>query len=314
MSEQRAQPGPQPAQPPQAGGQPQQARQNAPQQARPPAPQQGRPPRADLSRDELRAHLANVESQIKSALRIIASESKGTQQAHSALRADLSSALVRLQADMNSSSSDLSAKVDRLGAEVSFLSRQRRIGRVIFLTFGMTLSFILGVLVIVSWLLIKEGGFQNTGIPVPIEEMFERGASPTTAAPQQTPPAVLDQRPTPPPSAVAPGPQSAAPQVSSPASVAAPAQSETTSRPKMIGILPPPVQQQPLAAPAQPAAAASVPAQQAAPPQAAQVPATPQRAAAPSAPLAPPSLPKPAVPPSTVGLPAQLLVPSQTGQ
>ena len=152
MSEQRAQPGQQQQAPRPQGGQQQPG--NAPR-----PPQQGRPARADLSRDELRAHLANVESQIKSALRIIASESKGSQQAHSALRADLSSALVRLQADMNGSASDLNSKIDRLGAEISFLNRQRRVGRVIFLTFGMSLSFILGMLVIVSWLMIKEGAF-----------------------------------------------------------------------------------------------------------------------------------------------------------
>jgi hypothetical protein len=219
MSEQRAQPGPQQQAPRPQGGQPQPG--NAPR------PPQGRPARADLSRDELRAHLANVESQIKSALRIIASESKGSQQAHSALRADLSSALVRLQADMNGSASDLNSKVDRLGAEISFLNRQRRVGRVIFLTFGMSLSFILGVLVIVSWLMIKEGAFQNVGIPVPIEEMFER--NPQSAAPQSnTNTPVLDQRP-------AASPQSAP-------------SAPVTQQSRGIGILPPPVQQQPLSA------------------------------------------------------------------
>lgn len=228
MSEQRAQPGPQ---------QQAQQRQQGSQPARAP---QARPPRSDLSRDELRAHLANVESQIKSALRIIASESKGSQQAHSALRADLSSALVRLQADMNGSASDLSAKIDRLGAEVSFLNRQRRIGRVIFLTFGMTLSFILGVLVIVSWMMIKEGAFQSAGIPVPIEEMFERPAAgtPASTVPQPAAPTpVLDQRPSPPPQRPA-----AAPPI-------APAQSAPRAT-SGVGILPPAVQQQPTAIPA----------------------------------------------------------------
>jgi len=223
MSEQRAQPGPQQQAPRPQGGQP----------ARPP---QTRPQRGDLSRDELRAHLANVESQIKSALRIIASESKGSQQAHSALRADLSSALVRLQADMNGSASDLSAKVDRLGAEISFLNRQRRIGRVIFLTFGMNLSFILGVLVIVNWMIIQEGGFQNAGIPVPIEEMFEKpgtaAPAPATPQPSASPP-ILDQKPTPSPQLQPQQPP--APQV-------APAQPTSNAPPVTnsgIGILPP---------------------------------------------------------------------------
>jgi len=239
---------------------PQQPRQQAAPQpqgaARPPVPQQGRTPRADLSRDELRAHLANVESQIKSALRIIASESKGTQQAHSALRADLSSALVRLQADMNGSSSDLSAKIDRLGAEVSFLNRQRRIGRVIFLTFGMTLSFILGVLVIVSWLLIKEGGFQSTGIPVPIEEMFEgnKPGNTSTAPTAQT--GALDQRP----AATQQTPQSTTP---APA-IQNPNVAPTTPRIQGAGILPPvaaPVERAPLT-PVSPTAPSGNPAEQ----------------------------------------------------
>lgn len=252
MSEQRAQPGPQqqPARPqsaqPQSAPPQQQAVPPQQQAARPPAPQQGRAPRADLSRDELRAHLANVESQIKSALRIIASESKGTQQAHSALRADLSSALVRLQADMNGSASDLTAKIDRLGAEVSFLNRQRRIGRMIFLTFGMTLSFILGVLVIVSWFLIKEGGFQATGVPLPIEEMFERGAQ---SQPSTAPTPVLEQTPSLPTQSSAP-PANAVTAPNVPQTATAPARRS----PQGIGILPPPVQSQPLAPAPQPRA------------------------------------------------------------
>jgi hypothetical protein len=171
--------------------------------------------------------LANVESQIKSALRIIASESKGSQQAHSALRADLSSALVRLHAGMNGSAIDLNSKINRLGAEISFLNRQRRVGRVIFRTFGMSLSFILGVLVIVSWLMIKEGAFQNIGIPVPIEEMFERSPSSTTQkSPSNAGAPVLDQRPVSTSQPAPPMPQQS----------------------RGIGILPPSVPQQPLPA------------------------------------------------------------------
>jgi len=84
------------------------------------------------NKDDLRAHLTKVELQIKSALWIIASESKEGQQAHSALRADLSSALVRLQADLNGSASDLNSEIDRLDAGISLLNRQRRVGRAIF--------------------------------------------------------------------------------------------------------------------------------------------------------------------------------------
>lgn len=196
---------------------------------RPQPPQQAQqPPRArtELSREELRAHLANVESQVKSALRIIASESKGMQQAHSALRADLSSALVRLQADMNGSASELAAKLDRLGAEVSFLSRQRRVSRIIFATFGMTLSFVLGVLVIAGWLLVKEGMLQNLAPPLPLEDMLQR--QPSASGAKSPPPASLNERPP------RTGPQPTAPNT------------VTGSSP-----LPNPVERQPLAPPAQ---------------------------------------------------------------
>lgn len=207
---------------------------------RPQPPQQAQQQprvRTELSREELRAHLANVESQVKSALRIIASESKGMQQAHSALRADLSSALVRLQADMNGSSSELAAKLDRLGAEVSFLSRQRRVSRIIFATFGMTLSFVLGVLVIAGWLLVKEGMLQSLNPPMPLEDMFERekpnkpsGSSSLNERPQRA------------------RDDSAAPAASPPRS-AAPVQPALPNAGSSM--LPGPVERQPLVAPSQ---------------------------------------------------------------
>lgn len=134
---------------------------------------------------------------------------------------------MRLQADTNSSAIDLNSKINRSGAEISFLNRQRRFGCVIFLTFGMSLSFILSVLVIVIWLMITERSFQNVGIPVSIEEMFERSSSSTTQqSPSNAGAPVLDQRPVSTPQPAPPMPQQF----------------------RGIGIRPPSVQQQPLPA------------------------------------------------------------------
>ena len=47
---------------------------------------------SDLSRDELRAYLSAVEAQVRAALRQVDAQSKEVQQAHTALRADLSAA------------------------------------------------------------------------------------------------------------------------------------------------------------------------------------------------------------------------------
>lgn len=80
----------------------------------------------DISRDELKAHLSAVEAQVRAALRIVAAESKSVQQAHGSLRADLSSALVRLQSDMTSGQQDLDNKLNKLMSDIQSLERNRR--------------------------------------------------------------------------------------------------------------------------------------------------------------------------------------------
>lgn len=81
----------------------------------------------DISRDELKAHLSAVEAQVRAALRIVAAESKSVQQAHSTLRADLSSALVRLQSDMTAGHQDLDNKLNKVLSDVQALEKSRRL-------------------------------------------------------------------------------------------------------------------------------------------------------------------------------------------
>ncbi|MDF1747899.1 MAG: hypothetical protein P1V34_03390 [Alphaproteobacteria bacterium] len=102
----------------------------------------------DLSREELRAHLSAVEAQVRAALRIVAAESKSVQQAHSALRADLSAALIRLQSEMNDGNKRVDGKLERAIIEINGLSRQRRMTAAILTTlvllFGITLGLFAG--------------------------------------------------------------------------------------------------------------------------------------------------------------------------
>lgn len=100
----------------------------------------------DLSREELRAHLSAVEAQVRAALRIVAAESKSVQQAHSALRADLSAALIRLQSEMNSGHSKVDGKVDRVISEVNNLARQRKLITVMLCSVLVVVGIFIGVL------------------------------------------------------------------------------------------------------------------------------------------------------------------------
>ncbi len=100
----------------------------------------------ELSREELRAHLSAVEAQVRAALRIIAAESKSVQQAHSALRADLSAALLRLQSDMNTGQTDLSSKLDQTIAELNTLKTQRRLTATILGTMVLIFGIVVGLL------------------------------------------------------------------------------------------------------------------------------------------------------------------------
>ena len=87
---------------------------------------------SELSREELKAHLSAVEAQVRAALRIVAAESKSVQQAHSSLRADLSSALIRLQSDVGSKTDDVDHKVSELLTEVRSLQNQRKMDTIVF--------------------------------------------------------------------------------------------------------------------------------------------------------------------------------------
>lgn len=111
---------------------------------------------SDLSREELRAHLSAVESQVRAALRIIAAESKSMQQAHGALRADLSSALLRLQSDMTAGHDSINGKIDRTMAEVGALSRQRRMTTAILAALVLIFGVTVGILAGGSWFFLQQ--------------------------------------------------------------------------------------------------------------------------------------------------------------
>lgn len=115
----------------------------------------------DLSREELRAHLSAVEAQVRAALRIVAAESKSVQQAHSALRADLSAALIRLQSEMNDGNKRVDGKVEKVITEINGLSRQRRLTAAILTTMVLLFGITLGLFAGGGWYLLSRDG----GIP-----------------------------------------------------------------------------------------------------------------------------------------------------
>ena len=122
----------------------------------------------DLSRDELKAHLSAVEAQVRAALRIVAAESKSVQQAHSALRADLAAALVRLQADMNASNSQLDSKVNKIISDVHGLGRQRRLIASVLTVLAVLFGISVGLMAGGSWYLLEKS---ETGKSM-VEQLF----------------------------------------------------------------------------------------------------------------------------------------------
>ncbi|MEQ9491231.1 MAG: hypothetical protein RIM72_19795 [Alphaproteobacteria bacterium] len=110
---------------------------------------------SDLSREELRAHLSAVEAQVRAALRIIAAESKSVQQAHSALRADLSAALIRLQADISSGNNQIDSKVDRAISDINMLTGQRKLTTAILTTLVLVFGVTVGILAGGSWFFLQ---------------------------------------------------------------------------------------------------------------------------------------------------------------
>lgn len=110
----------------------------------------------DLSREELRAHLSAVEAQVRAALRIIAAESKSVQQAHGALRADLSAALIRLQSDMNSGQTEIQTKLDRTLADLNALGRTRKLTTTILTVIVLIFGILVGVVAGGSWFFFQQ--------------------------------------------------------------------------------------------------------------------------------------------------------------
>ncbi len=108
---------------------------------------------SDLSREELKAHLSAVEAQVRAALRIVAAESKSVQQAHNSLRADLSSALIRLQSDVGSKTDAVDAKVSTVISEVRNLQNQRRMMLYIMGMLVLVFGIFVGVVAGGSWAL-----------------------------------------------------------------------------------------------------------------------------------------------------------------
>jgi hypothetical protein len=121
----------------------------------------------DLSRDELRAHLSAVEAQVRAALRIVAAESKATQQAHNALRADLSAALLRLQSDINSTASRIETKVETVLAVVRSLGAQRRLATLIVGTLVLMFGLLIGLIAGGGYYILRDE-LQSRGITVPL--------------------------------------------------------------------------------------------------------------------------------------------------
>jgi len=121
----------------------------------------------DLSRDELRAHLSAVEAQMRAALRIIAAEARTTQQSHSALRADLSAALVRLQSDINGNAGRLDSKVERVLSAITGLGAQRRLATTVLATLLVLFGLLVGLLAGGGWYVMRQG-LPPYGVTVPL--------------------------------------------------------------------------------------------------------------------------------------------------
>ena len=132
----------------------------------------------DLSREELRAHLSAVEAQVRAALRIIAAESKSVQQAHGALRADLSAALVRLQSDLNSGQTEIQTKMDRTLAELEALGRTRKLTTAILTTLVLIFGIMVGVVAGGSWFFLQQSADGRIGLTAPAASAAAPAAAP----------------------------------------------------------------------------------------------------------------------------------------
>jgi hypothetical protein len=132
---------------------------------------------SDLSREELRAHLSAVEAQVRAALRIIAAESKSVQQAHGALRADLSAALIRLQSEMSEGQSEIQTKLDRSLAEIDALHRNRKLTSAILTVLVLVFGITVGILAGGSWFFLQQSSVNATAMSAPNQSSAEAGDS-----------------------------------------------------------------------------------------------------------------------------------------
>ncbi|RVU34781.1 hypothetical protein EOI86_18210 [Hwanghaeella grinnelliae] len=132
---------------------------------------------SDLSREELRAHLSAVEAQVRAALRIIAAESKSVQQAHGALRADLSAALIRLQSEMSEGQSEIQTKLDRSLAEIDALHRNRKLTTAIMAALVLVFGVTVGVLAGGSWFFLQQSSGNTTAMTAPNQSSADAGDS-----------------------------------------------------------------------------------------------------------------------------------------
>jgi hypothetical protein len=123
----------------------------------------------DLSRDELRAHLSSVEAQVRAALRIVAAESNSMQQAHSALRADLSAALIRLQSDLSTSASRTEGRLDRIMGSVTSLAAHRRLTTSVITVVVMVVGITIGLLIGGSGFLAGGSNSRQGTVSVPVQ-------------------------------------------------------------------------------------------------------------------------------------------------
>lgn len=130
---------------------------------------------SDLSREELRAHLSAVEAQVRAALRIIAAESKSVQQAHGALRADLSAALIRLQSEMSEGQSEIQTKLDRSLAEIDSLHRNRKLTTAILTALVLVFGITVGILAGGSWFFMQQTTGSETAMTAPSGSQADSG-------------------------------------------------------------------------------------------------------------------------------------------
>jgi hypothetical protein len=100
----------------------------------------------------LRAYLSAVEAQVRAALRQVDAQSKEVQQAHTALRADLSAALIHLQADNKDSVQQLEGKINQLISSLQSGSGPGGPMRVVSATALLALGIVVGALAVVTWL------------------------------------------------------------------------------------------------------------------------------------------------------------------